>query len=80
MARRIARHQADRKAAGWKTLEETLDIAGLRRAFPDRRTVLVDCLTLWINNLLYTSGQQGTEVSEGDISRSAATWWRRAAP
>ena len=28
----------------------------------------MDCLTLWINNLLYTSGQQGTEVSEGDIS------------
>jgi adenosylcobinamide kinase/adenosylcobinamide-phosphate guanylyltransferase len=68
MARRIARHQADRKAAGWKTLEETIDIAGLLARLPDRRTVLVDCLTLWINNLLYTSGQQGTEVSEGDIS------------
>jgi adenosylcobinamide kinase/adenosylcobinamide-phosphate guanylyltransferase len=68
IAGRVARHQADRSAAGWKTIEETLDIAGVLTRIPDGRTVLIDCLTLWINNLMYTAGQQGSEITEDDIA------------
>ncbi|MDQ5986615.1 MAG: Bifunctional adenosylcobalamin biosynthesis protein CobP [Syntrophus sp. SKADARSKE-3] len=68
MARRIARHQADRKAGGWKTVEETLDIAGVMMKIPDGATVLVDCLTLWINNLMYTAERQGADVTEDYIA------------
>jgi adenosylcobinamide kinase/adenosylcobinamide-phosphate guanylyltransferase len=52
MAARIARHQADR-GQGWTTLEEPLEIAGalLTHAQPSR-VVLVDCLTLWLSNLM----------------------------
>lgn len=51
MAERIARHRAER-GAGWRTLEEPLDLA---RAVGDAAAadaVLVDCLTLWLSNLM----------------------------
>ena len=30
--------------------------------------LLVDCLTLWINNLLYEAGQEGRRLGEEDIA------------
>lgn len=50
MAERIARHRAERPPT-WETLEEPLDLVeALKRArYP---TVVVDCLTLWVSNLL----------------------------
>lgn len=52
MRARIARHQDDR-GPGWTTVEEPLDLpaAILRHAGPDT-AVLVDCLTLWLSNLM----------------------------
>lgn len=52
MAARIARHQAERPA-DWHTLEEPLHLAqALQQAAGADRCVLVDCLTLWLMNLL----------------------------
>ncbi len=53
MAERIARHRADRKGRGWTTVEEPLDLAGAigREARPGR-SLLVDCLTLWLSNIM----------------------------
>lgn len=52
MAARIARHRADR-GPGWETVEEPLALAErlpeLSRPAP---VLLVDCLTLWMSNLL----------------------------
>jgi len=67
MARRIARHQADRAAAGWRTVEETLDVAGALQKLDARETVLVDCLTLWINNLLFEEEKTSTTITEEEI-------------
>lgn len=52
MAARIAEHRA-RRGARWRTVEEPLDLPGalLRESGPER-AVLVDCLTLWLTNLL----------------------------
>ncbi len=52
MAARIARHRADRGPA-WRTVEEPLELAA-RVALESRpgRAVLVDCLTLWLTNLM----------------------------
>jgi len=50
MRARVAAHRA-RRGTHWTTREEPLDIAGVL----DARTgepVLVDCLTLWLSNLL----------------------------
>ena len=52
MRRRIAAHRAARPEH-WDTLEEPLDLAGALRFVHNRYdTVLIDCLTLWISNLL----------------------------
>ncbi len=52
MAARIAAHRA-RRGARWTTVEVPLDLVGALglAAGPDR-AVLVDCLTLWLSNLL----------------------------
>jgi len=52
MAARIAAHRA-RRGSHWQTVEEPLDLAGAlqRHAAPDA-AVLVDCLTLWLSNVM----------------------------
>jgi len=52
MAARIAAHRA-RRGDGWSTVEAPHDLAGTiaREAAPGA-AVLVDCLTLWLSNLL----------------------------
>ncbi|GEM87070.1 bifunctional adenosylcobinamide kinase/adenosylcobinamide-phosphate guanylyltransferase [Meiothermus granaticius] len=50
MRERIARHRQERPAQ-WETLEEPLQVpAALHRA--RYRVVLLDCLTLWVANLM----------------------------
>lgn len=52
MAERIRRHR-ERRGPAWATVEEPLELAAAldRHARPER-PVLVDCLTLWLSNLL----------------------------
>jgi adenosylcobinamide kinase/adenosylcobinamide-phosphate guanylyltransferase len=55
MAARI-RHHRERRGEGWITIEETLDLPGaLHRAAGKGRAILVDCLTLWVSNLMAAS-------------------------
>lgn len=63
MAERIAHHKA-RRGGGWTTVEEPLALAEAieSQAGPDR-AVLVDCLTLWLGNLM---GAERDVASEGD--------------
>ena len=50
MRRRISHHQT-RRGEGWRTIEAPLDLATtIAQAGDD--AVLVDCLTLWVSNLL----------------------------
>ena len=52
MENRISIHR-DRRGSEWKTVEEPLDLVGaLEKHVGDDRFVLVDCLTLWITNLM----------------------------
>ncbi|MDP6515373.1 MAG: bifunctional adenosylcobinamide kinase/adenosylcobinamide-phosphate guanylyltransferase [Alphaproteobacteria bacterium] len=52
MAARIRAHQV-RRGNRWTTIEAPLDLAGaLRRAASAEGAVLVDCLTLWLSNLI----------------------------
>lgn len=55
MRLRIARHQADRaeRVPGMRTVEEPLALAEAIRQHSNAHTlVVVDCLTLWLTNLL----------------------------
>ena len=52
MAERIRAHR-ERRGAGWETVEEPLDLAGaLEQHAGADRPVLIDCLTLWLSNLM----------------------------
>ena len=53
MRERIAIHRADRARDGWRTVEEPLELAqALRHEAAPGRIVLVDCLTLWLTNVM----------------------------
>ncbi len=71
MALRVARHQAARQGRGWDTLEEPQDVAGALRADREHAVCLVDCLTLWISNLLLGGEAAGRAVSEEEIAGRA---------
>lgn len=70
MAERVRRHRGDRAERDWQTVEETLDLAGvLRQHDTGNSTIfLVECLTLWINNLMWEAEQAGREVGEDDVA------------
>lgn len=66
MRARIERHQAERDGT-WETLEEPTAIADLIRAYSDPQTViLVDCLTLWLTNLILQ------EAEDADLEQRIA--------
>jgi adenosyl cobinamide kinase/adenosyl cobinamide phosphate guanylyltransferase len=73
MRLRIAEHQA-RRHEGWHTIEAPIDLPGVL----DRemtRPVLIDCLTLWLTNLMLG----GRDIS-GAIAALEAALDRRRAP
>lgn len=52
MEARIAEHR-ERRPPPWATVEEPLDLAeAISREARERRAILVDCLTLWLTNLM----------------------------
>ncbi len=51
MLDRIAHHQADRDAS-WTTVEAPIALPEAIRAHTDAPVILIDCLTLWLSNLL----------------------------
>jgi adenosyl cobinamide kinase/adenosyl cobinamide phosphate guanylyltransferase len=76
MAERIRRHQAGRPAA-WRTVEAPLDVAGAVRSLPADHFVIVDCLTLWVANLL-EAGRDATLVGEAAGTLASELASRRA--
>ena len=74
MAARIAEHRA-RRPEGWVTLEAPRDLPGVLGEVPPGRPVLVDCLTLWLSNLLLAEREL-----EAEAERLAAALARRAGP
>lgn len=54
MAERVAKHQADRPAH-WQVVEAPYDLPeAIASASTEQTFVLVDCLTLWLSNILCT--------------------------
>jgi adenosylcobinamide kinase/adenosylcobinamide-phosphate guanylyltransferase len=72
MAERIARHRAGRPA-GWRTLEEPLDIGpAIAAGRSSAAVVLVDCVTLWLSNLLLSAPHDETQGPNPDEAESRA--------
>jgi adenosylcobinamide kinase/adenosylcobinamide-phosphate guanylyltransferase len=69
MDRRIAAHKQARLERQWDSIEEPLDLPRAIRLTEGHRVVLVDCLTLWVNNLMYQAQQAGAELGEEVVAR-----------
>lgn len=53
MTERIARHRGDR-GPRWRTVEVPVDLAtAVEREAANNRVLLIDCLTLWLGNLMH---------------------------
>jgi adenosylcobinamide kinase/adenosylcobinamide-phosphate guanylyltransferase len=62
MAARISRHQQAR-GERWNLLEEPYDLCGrLPAAAVGQGAILLDCVTLWITNLLFTHNEEPAAV------------------
>jgi adenosyl cobinamide kinase/adenosyl cobinamide phosphate guanylyltransferase len=62
MVERIRHHRAERPS-GWTTVEEPVDLGGALAALPAADSVVIDCLTLWVANLI-EAGRADTEIVE----------------
>jgi adenosylcobinamide kinase / adenosylcobinamide-phosphate guanylyltransferase len=51
MVDRIARHRQERPAS-WSTVEEPVELERAVGAVDDETTLIVDCLSLWVSNLI----------------------------
>lgn len=72
MEARIIRHRNSRPA-GWKTVEVTGDLAAALAKTEDADVVLIECLTLLVNNLLMRElGQGPWEAEDGLIDGEEA--------
>lgn len=71
MAERIARHRTDRPAQ-WHTVEEPLDVLVALQAAPTP-TVLLDCLSLWVSNLLLSGLDEEVILARTDAVLLAQT-------
>jgi len=56
MEDRIKKHKEVRGKQNWQTVEEEIEIIRELELNPDKSVILIDCLTLWINNLMYAAG------------------------
>ena len=70
LACRIERHKQERQGKGWQTIEEELDIVVALRSIEPGGAVVIDCLTLWINNILFRSSESKAPT-EDEISSAA---------
>jgi adenosylcobinamide kinase / adenosylcobinamide-phosphate guanylyltransferase len=61
MATRIAQHK-DRRSQDWLTIDAPLDLAGALAVIPRSATVLIDCLTLWLSNLMLAERDIDAEI------------------
>jgi adenosyl cobinamide kinase/adenosyl cobinamide phosphate guanylyltransferase len=78
MAERIRRHRAERPAH-WRTVEAPRELERALREAPADAFVIVDCLTLWVSNLLEQPDLPDAEIQRRALS-AAALAASRAAP
>jgi adenosylcobinamide kinase / adenosylcobinamide-phosphate guanylyltransferase len=71
MAQRIAEHRR-RRDRRWQTIEAPYDLAGALAGLPAGASVLIDCLTLWLSNLLCAERDLAMEIGRLERALSQA--------
>jgi adenosyl cobinamide kinase/adenosyl cobinamide phosphate guanylyltransferase len=72
MADRIARHRAERPG-GWTTVEAPLELEAALRSAPSDACVVVDCLSLWVANMIELAADPEIESLAGTAALAAAS-------
>lgn len=72
LAVRIKKHQEKRNKKIWSTIEEPIELAGTLGNCEKYQTVLVDCLTLWVCNLMFSPEYETTPMSEDNLIERCA--------
>jgi adenosylcobinamide kinase/adenosylcobinamide-phosphate guanylyltransferase len=65
---RIQKHRHARSSAEWETVEETTRLVDVVERAHHARTLLIDCITLWVNNLMYADQKLGHKTTEEAIA------------
>ena len=63
MRARIDEHRA-RRSADWRTIDAPFELVSALNGVPDRQTVLIDCLTLWLTNVMLAERDVDQESRE----------------
>lgn len=63
MDERIIAHQS-RRSADWQLVECPLDLPLQLSEYDDNAVILIDCLTLWLNNLIYEKQDVEKKIAE----------------
>ncbi len=63
MEAKIAAHRAER-GPGWQTVEAPVELPRALRELPPSSVVLLDCLTVWLGNLLFHGKDLEAYVAE----------------
>ncbi len=67
MARRVELHQQSR-GAHWNCIEEPINIASvIEEAARDHDGLLIDCLTLWVSNVLLSEGSSAVASRSSEL-------------
>lgn len=74
MADRIARHRAERPGH-WTTVEAPLDLTGAVVDLAPEQAVIVDCLSLWVSNLMGRGDDEASTLQQAEaLGRWAAAY------
>jgi len=76
MAERVAHHQAERGEV-WVTVEVPTDLCAALAGFSAGDVVVIDCMTLWLTNIMLSDADVTAEVERllGALAQSDATIW-----
>jgi adenosylcobinamide kinase/adenosylcobinamide-phosphate guanylyltransferase len=74
MAKRIAAHRVERAQGGWDTVEEPVRLDAILSKPEGRRVILVECLSLWVNNLLYEASKTKADLTEIEVERQCRSF------
>ena len=74
MAQRVAKHR-DRRDENWRLIEEPIDLPKALAETDGEGPRLIDCLTIWLSNLMFSDHDWETEVN-----RLAQTLAKQSSP
>lgn len=73
MGNRIVRHKEERKNRGWDDLECELDLQiALQEYGKKYDVILLDCITLWVNNILFQNEPE--KIDDSTIKQLCLSW------